>query len=240
MTTNGRDYRTLLGSLVLLGLIYPLLNGAWFGYGGRVAWTAVFWMVLALAIRAMRVSVISHRADVVLLVLAIGLGAVGLVNGIDHDPTSTLHMALRIGADVFSLALLLHVAASILRDVLSAGRVDINRIWGAICVYVLIALVWAYVLGLLCLLFDDCLVLSDRFQSPAIENPQLDDLATRLYFSFVTITTVGYGDIAPGNAVSRLFATAEAITGQLYLTVLVARLVGLHISQSRSETSGDS
>jgi hypothetical protein len=53
-----------------------------------------------------------------------------------------------------------------------------------------------------------------------------------LYFSFATLTTLGYGDIVPTTPISRMLASVEAITGQLYLAVLVARLVGLHIAES--------
>jgi voltage-gated potassium channel Kch len=49
------------------------------------------------------------------------------------------------------------------------------------------------------------------------------------YFSFMTLTTVGYGDIVPHSTAARTLAGLEAVTGQIYLTVLVARLVGLHI-----------
>ena len=51
----------------------------------------------------------------------------------------------------------------------------------------------------------------------------------------VTLTTLGYGDIVPTSGTARMLSVAEAVTGQLYLTVLVARLVGLHISQSVRE-----
>ena len=53
-----------------------------------------------------------------------------------------------------------------------------------------------------------------------------------IYYSFVTLSTLGYGDIVPKVSAARMLAAVEAITGQLYLAVLVARLVGLHISQS--------
>jgi hypothetical protein len=53
-----------------------------------------------------------------------------------------------------------------------------------------------------------------------------------LYFSFATLTTLGYGDVVPTSPTSRVLATTEAIAGQLYLAVLVARLVGLQISES--------
>ena len=54
-----------------------------------------------------------------------------------------------------------------------------------------------------------------------------------LYFSFVTLTTLGYGDITPVHPLARSMATIEALTGQLYIAVLVARLIGLHIIQCR-------
>jgi voltage-gated potassium channel Kch len=59
-----------------------------------------------------------------------------------------------------------------------------------------------------------------------------------LYFSPVTLTTLGYGDIVPASRMARILAVLEAMAGQIYLTVLVARLVGLHISHSVSDESG--
>jgi voltage-gated potassium channel Kch len=59
------------------------------------------------------------------------------------------------------------------------------------------------------------------------------------YFSFVTLTTIGYGDIVPRSAAGRIFASLEAVMGQIYLAVLVARLVGLHIIHAESPASRD-
>lgn len=53
-----------------------------------------------------------------------------------------------------------------------------------------------------------------------------------IYYSFVTMTTLGYGDIVPTNPASRMLSVLQALTGQLYLVVLVARIVGLHITHS--------
>ena len=55
------------------------------------------------------------------------------------------------------------------------------------------------------------------------------------YFSFVTLTTLGYGDIVPTNQLARALATGEAIVGQVYLGVFVASLVGLHLADRREE-----
>ena len=57
--------------------------------------------------------------------------------------------------------------------------------------------------------------------------------ADLLYFSFATMTTVGYGDIVPKSEVARTVAMLQAITGQMYLAILVARLVGLHSTSAR-------
>lgn len=236
MSRSGatRDYRMLLGSLCVLGLIYPILDPDWLGYPGLVIWTGAFWAVLYLSIRALREGRLARLFDVILLFLAIALGSLTMIFGFDHNQASLLHRILGASADIVSLVLLLHVTAVILRDVLARGRVDANRIWGAVCVYILIGLIWAFVLGLLSVAYDDCLVRSHGFQGRMSSMDETRGLATRLYFSFVTLTTVGYGDLAPGNVVTRLVATVEAVVGQLYLTILVARLVGLHITHSHT------
>jgi voltage-gated potassium channel Kch len=60
------------------------------------------------------------------------------------------------------------------------------------------------------------------------------DLSTFVYFSFVTLSTLGYGDIVPATRGAQALASMEALIGQFYLTVLVARLVGIHISYTSS------
>jgi hypothetical protein len=56
------------------------------------------------------------------------------------------------------------------------------------------------------------------------------------YFSVTTISTLGYSDMLPASAITRSYAMAEVIMGQRYLAVLIARLVGMHIAHSRTET----
>ena len=53
-----------------------------------------------------------------------------------------------------------------------------------------------------------------------------------MYFSFITLTTLGYGDVVPVQGFARSLSGAEAVTGQLYVAILIARLVGLHIAHS--------
>ncbi len=63
------------------------------------------------------------------------------------------------------------------------------------------------------------------------------DLATdykilAIYYSFVTMTTIGFGDVVPTTPLARMCSVVQGISGQIYLTVLVARLVGLHIAEA--------
>ena len=113
-------------------------------------------------------------------------------------------------------------------DVLAKGQVDAEKLTGALCVYLLIALLFSYGYWL-----------CDRMLPGAFAPHSAggEDLGRWLYFSLVTLTTLGYGDVQPVHPAARTMASMEAVMGQLYLAVLVARLVGLHISQSSRETA---
>jgi hypothetical protein len=119
---------------------------------------------------------------------------------------------------------------TILTSVLRAERVDADKIFAAICVLFLLGWFWSdiyvFVQG-----FGD----TDAFRG--IRGGSDGALKLDLtYFSFVTLTTLGYGDITPATTFAQSLVTLEALTGQLYLAILVARLVALHILHSNEET----
>jgi hypothetical protein len=97
---------------------------------------------------------------------------------------------------------------------------------GSICAYFLIGLMWAYVFSAM------EIVKPGSFQIPQQLNIGMHHFT---YYSFVTITTLGYGDITPISHPAQSLSFLEAITGQLYIAVLIARLVGIHISQSMNK-----
>src|SRR6202011_2827533 len=114
---------------------------------------------------------------------------------------------------------------SILAYVLHSGRVTSDKIFAPICVYLLLGFVWSYAYALL-----DDMQPGSIADSP--ETGRTDDVGRIMqlrYFSFAPLTTLGYGDILPRSSTARTMATLEAVMGQIYLAVLVARLVGLHI-----------
>jgi hypothetical protein len=106
-------------------------------------------------------------------------------------------------------------ATLVMKQFLVLGRTASHRISGAIVVYLLIGVVWARMYQIAGLLIPGA------FHMPGSGTT----LTSYLYFSFVTLATIGYGDISPVHPVTRNLAVVEAITGQMYIAVLIARLV---------------
>jgi voltage-gated potassium channel len=113
----------------------------------------------------------------------------------------------------------------LLRQVLFTGAVDGIRIVGAICIYMLLALIWA----MLYLLIAEALPGSFNGLPQA---PWLENFSAATYFSFVTITTLGYGDISPVLPLARFLVIMEAIVGVFYMAIVVASLIGVRLSGS--------
>ena len=125
----------------------------------------------------------------------------------------------------------------ILINVLQSGSVTSDKIFGAICVYLLVGYAWSFAYAILELRSPGSFAGLAGAGEVAEHVSRVMQLR---YFSFSTLTTVGYGDITPRSLEARTFATLEAVMGQVYLAVLVARLVGLHIvhaEESREKKS---
>jgi hypothetical protein len=129
--------------------------------------------------------------------------------------------------------LLLYFSVTILSYVLSASRITMDKIFAAICVYLLFGYAWTFAYAIVEEVHPASFVaLSGTPQQ------YVDRVLEMCHQSFMTLTTVGYGDIVPRSSAARTLAGLEAVTGQIYLTVLVARLVGLHIVHGQTKSSG--
>jgi hypothetical protein len=156
-------------------------------------------------------------------------------------PTGLL-IALHSLSDAAWIAILHHVfvgvflgyaIAVMLRSIFTSRQVTYNTLCASLCIYLLLGLVWALGYAVVHQLDPAAFYSSVPLSDGALEFRAGKGQSTGvLYFSFVTLTTLGYGDVVPISPIARTLASLEAITGQLYLTVLVARLVGLHISES--------
>lgn len=115
------------------------------------------------------------------------------------------------------------VIRSIMMFLLKSEEVTDEVIYGAILLYLLAALMWAFIYTFLDLLDPTSFNMPNRSGG--------GDLLLFQYYSFVTITTLGYGDITPVTEVAKAFSFLEAVVGQLYLVVVVAWLVGMYVSK---------
>ncbi len=116
-------------------------------------------------------------------------------------------------------------------NLIRTKKITANTIFAAIVVYLVAGVLWSGIYSML------EIVHPDSFNLGGID---VRAAAYRmLYFSFVTLTTLGYGDIAPHTDVASAFVILEAIFGQMYITVLIAWLVGRYISESDGRPSGD-
>lgn len=121
----------------------------------------------------------------------------------------------------------LYIIIVILSYVLRAENITQEVISGALVVYLLFGLLWTF-------LFSLTEHLSPASFSSTTSLGEENRFAF-LYYSFVTLTTLGYGDVTPLTPMATSLAVLEAIIGQIYLTVLIARLVGMHIAHSDRE-----
>jgi hypothetical protein len=131
--------------------------------------------------------------------------------------------------------------AAILSHVLSRRRVTGETLSGAICAYLLIGLTGAFLYSVLEVFHPGSLKIAPEpplDSAPPSNTYPHPGFSLLVYYSFVTLATVGYGDIIPVSSPARMLSVLEAIAGQLFLAVLIARLVGMHIaSAGRGEGS---
>jgi voltage-gated potassium channel len=130
------------------------------------------------------------------------------------------------------------VGTLILVDVLAAKQIVFDMICGALCVFVLFGMCWANVYTLLERLAPGSFAIDfGRYHVDAGADP-LAAAGVFTYYSFVTLTTVGYGDIVPASATARWLVWLEAVFGQFYMAVFVSRLIGLQASLPAQDAAG--
>ena len=195
--------------IVLLGLIgaSPFLEGERGTY--LLAGFNAF-IVLAAA------AALGRTALSFLIVLCLIGGAVGLrFASMEEGRAALFNWALLLHALVYVSVIVL-----LLRYVFGPEVMDGDRLWGAAAAYLMIGILWCFVYALLELEKGQTF-----FVRGDATNLQLIDL---LYFSFSTLTTIGFGDIVPATRGAQLAAILEGIVGTLFLAILIAKLVGVY------------
>src|SRR5262245_11570961 len=130
-------------------------------------------------------------------------------------------------------AFLAFVIVGLLRQLFLPGPVTFDTISASLCVYLLLGLAWGHVFVMMQTVAPGAFVTVVRPAGGLAAAAGEPGLTLRMvYFSLVTLTGVGYGDILPATTSARMGAVTEAVMGQAYLYVMVARLVGMQVSQA--------
>ena len=216
---NEWKYLTILVSLLATVILFPLLSTT---IDSRLLLDV---LISILFLAAILLVFPDRTTRTIALVLGVPT-LVGIWTGyfLPGMPRQTLAAVLHVLAALF-FALTVVV---ILRDVNRAREVALDTIYGAFCGYLFTGLFFAHLYSLVEVLQPG------SFRSDAFAVEMTSDRRHYLlaYFSYVTLATVGYGDITPSSDTARGLAVVEAIVGQFYIAVLVAVLIGKRVSQS--------
>lgn len=203
----------LLAGLLALFISVPVIE-TFQGEVARVLMYAALSVTLGISVWSLSGSRTAFVAGALYTILTIVLAIVAV--RMQHSLPGHLILVLHLMFWVTSA----WIAA---RALLAPGPVDLNRIAGSVCIYLMAGFIWTYLY-----IFQNLLVPgSFRGISSGTLEETLPELA---YHSFVTLTTLGYGDITPVTPFARTLGNLEAIFGQFYIAILVASLVGIHIA----------
>jgi hypothetical protein len=192
--------------LLLLLSTFVFMAAGFSGSWVVLVTVALQWVTLLAALRAARVGQRYLRLTL-LLVIAAFAGAV----------VATFFSSGSVQGGLFLLNVVLVAVAPVViaRSILRRGVIDVHTVLGALCIYVFIGMLWAFLYNAIGALGSEPFFVQTRNVTTA----------DYLYFSYVTQTTVGYGDFTAATGFGRALAVLEALTGQIYLVTVVALLV---------------
>jgi len=201
---------------LLIALVVMLASYPYVGDGGALGVAAVLIPITAIG------AVATHRHH---RVIPMALGLMTLAGIVQEVSGAKVIPFLAVASS--ALLLFTYTTIFVLRRVLQSEHVTGDTLCGAIAVYLMIGLTWSLVYVLVEHLHPGSyrLATTGILQAPGKE---------LLYFSYVTLATLGYGDVVPVTDGARSMAVLESLCGTIYMAILVARLIGLHLSQTGS------
>ncbi|MGK7872915.1 MAG: ion channel [Xenococcaceae cyanobacterium] len=215
---SQKKYTHLLWALILLFLLFSLLEQSGIS---TIVIALVFFATIFLVIRTFYLPKKVRYFFLFLAVFSL-LSDIVAVKGesIPHLVNSLYFASSLIDSLFMTMTILL-----LMRRIFLYKKVTADTIQGGISVYLLIGLLWLHFYQMI------YIIDSDAF-SVSIEQISSYELA---YFSFTTLTTLGYGDISPVNRLAMALANIEALIGQMYPAVFIARLVSLYTTEETNE-----
>jgi len=190
--------------------------------GGELIVSGLFSLVLLAGIVA-----VADRKRVLVIAIVLAIPAIA-GRWINHFRPDLAPPAVFLTA---GLVLIAFVVANLLRFVLRAPSVNVEVLCASISAYLMLGLMWTMAYWLV-----DQLTPGGAFSFNTNAGPRSMNGFTGFYFSFITLSTVGYGDITPVSRIARWLAAMEAMTGLLYVAVLIARLVSLYSAPKSNDS----
>ncbi len=134
-----------------------------------------------------------------------------------------LHSDKQIFGDLFSILYFVLLGFVISKHIFSNRNINIHRIMGSVILYLIIGMVFAYIYSIIEMFANGSFLMTGRKPDETYESKFV-------YYSFITLTTTGYGDITPVRTIARSITIIEALIGQLFPAILIARLVSAEIA----------
>ena len=220
-------FAILNGAILLILATAPYVGGGQRPFA-RALFVVLFALILVSAVYAVGQQWHARKVVVPLAVMT----SIAQIVGLFRD-----ELAFFVVFHALGIAVVLFVILLILRQLFSVRRADYATINAALCVYLLMAVLWALAYSLTEALSPGSFAYPLAGDVPGFMRIGDESRGIPLYYSIVTMTTLGYGDILPVSPTARMVASMQAMFGQVYLVVLVARLVGLHISRTSGESA---
>jgi len=213
---RGRDnnFHYMFAALLVFLVLLPLLEDMR-AVPERLAQTIAISCLLGIGVWSLRRDADTFRVSIALVIMGVGLSLFGF--GRDSETASLLALG------PFAAFVALSIWAA-LKQVIYGQEMSTNRLMGVVCVYLLLGILWAT--------FYSAVYRLDPTAFAGIDSAEKSGLTvTWVYYSFVTLTTLGYGDILPLNATARVLAYCEAVFGVFYMATLVAMLVSAYSAE---------
>jgi len=157
-----------------------------------------------------------------ILIGAVTVVTLGILSVFAHASFIQVHLLAQIVFLGFAMV-------PLLREILSTRNVDTDTLAGSVCIYLLLGVIGGLVFALIEASTPGSFYVASELSTDKGSN-LVSDPGLIIYFAFVTLTTVGYGDIMPATEAARSASILLAVLGQLTLVVLISRLVGLHVA----------
>ena len=213
-------FAIVLAASLLLAVAQPLASGL-LGDEGSFD---VFFSLLIGAVMLLVLEEREHRRTAVTFGLISILGI-----WIGYGMGGSAGRVLLVGSHLLAACVFTFALYRILRAVL-VNQASGDAIFGAVCGYLLLGVIWAVVCSAVETASPGSFTSSASPKTPMVAGRL--DRGILSYYSFITLATVGYGDVTPSTPLARTLAWIEAISGQFYLAILVAGLVGIKVTQA--------